>query len=146
MTTTENSLRLTRLIQADPATVFDAWTQPEHLKKWSAPEGLNVDAVEVDLRVGGRYLIRMESPDGGHHNAVGEYREIDRPNRLSYSWKWQEPGNDHYDTLVTVEFLARDGATEVILTHELFPDADLAGKHNEGWTSCLNRLEGLYSA
>lgn len=143
-TTTEPTLRLTRMIRADPAAVFDAWTQPEHLKRWSAPEGLDVDAAEVDLRVGGRYSIRMQAPDGGHHTAVGEYREIERPHRLSYSWRWSEPGNDHYDTLVTVEFHARDGATEVVLTHELFPDAEIAGKHDEGWTSCLNRLEGLF--
>ena len=38
-----------------------------------------------------------------------------------------------------------DIATEVVLTHELFPDAELAGKHKEGWTSCLNRLEGLFA-
>jgi len=145
-TTAVTSLRLTRRIRAEPAAVFDAWTQPEHLVRWSAPEGLKVDAAEVDLRVEGRYLIRMEAPDGGHHTAVGEYREIDRPHRLSYSWKWMEAGNDHYDTLVTVEFHDRGGATEVVLVHDLFPDADLAGKHNEGWTSCLNRLEGLFAS
>jgi len=147
MTTKEaTSLRLTRMIQAEPATVFDAWTQPEHLKKWSAPEGLDVDIAEVDLRVGGSYRIRMEAPDGGHHTAVGEYREIHRPHRLSYSWKWMEAGNDHYDTLVTVEFHDRGGATEVVLTHELFPDAEIADKHNEGWTSCLDRLKGLFTS
>jgi hypothetical protein len=47
---------------------------------------------------------------------------------------------------VTVEFFDRGDATEVVLTHELFPDAELAAKHNEGWTSCLNRLEGLFTS
>jgi len=142
-TTTEASLRLTRLIQADPAAVFEAWTDPKQLNLWSAPEPMDVEA-EVDLRVGGRYRILMKGSHGGVFTAVGEYREIDPPNRLSYTWKWEEAGNDYYDTLVTVEFHDRDGATEVVLIHELFPNAEIAGKHNEGWTSCLTRLEGLF--
>jgi glutathione S-transferase len=132
------------LIQADPAKVFEAWTDPKQLNLWSAPEPMEVEA-EVDLRVGGRYRILMKGSDGGVFTAVGEYREIDPPHRISYTWKWEEEGNDYYDTLVTVEFLDRDGATEVVLVHELFPDAEIAGKHTEGWTSCLNRLEGLYA-
>jgi glutathione S-transferase len=142
-TISDTSLRLTRLIQAEPARVFEAWTDPKLLDLWSAPEGMDVEA-EVDLRVGGRYRILMKGSEGGVFTAVGEYREIDAPNRLSYTWKWEEPGNDYYDTLVTVEFHDRDGATEVVLIHELFPDTEIAGKHDEGWTSCLNRLEGVF--
>ena len=144
-TATETSLRLTRMIQADPAEVFEAWTDPKLLNLWSAPEPMDVEA-EVDLKVGGRYRILMKGSDGGVFTAVGEYREIDPPNRLSYTWKWEEAGNDYYDTLVTVEFHDRDGATEVVLIHELFPDAEIAGKHTEGWTSCLNRLEGVFTS
>ncbi len=143
-TATETSLRLTRMIQADPAKVFEAWTDPKQLNLWSAPEPMDVEA-EVDLRVGGRYRILMKGTDGGVFTAVGEYREIDPPNRLSYTWKWEETGNDYYDTLVTVEFHDRDGATEVVLIHDLFPDAEITGKHNEGWTSCLTRLEKVFA-
>jgi len=144
-TMTDTSLRLTRTIRADLATVFEAWTEPAQLNRWSAPEGMTIET-EVDLRIGGRYRIRMKSPDGEIFTAVGEYQEIDRPNRLVYTWGWEETGNDHYETKVTVEFFDRGGATEVVVTHELFPDADLAGEHHEGWTSCLNRLEGLYAS
>ena len=75
-TTTDTSLRLTRLIQADPAKVFEAWTVPQQLNQWSAPEPMGVEA-EVDLRVGGRYRLLMKGSDGGVFTAVGEYREID---------------------------------------------------------------------
>ena len=143
-TATETSLRLSRMIQADPTKVFEAWTDPKQLNLWSAPEPMDVEA-EVDLRVGGRYRILMKGTDGGVFTAVGEYREIDPPNRLSYTWKWEETGNDYYDTLVTVEFHDRDGATEVVLIHDLFPDAEITGKHNEGWTSCLTRLEKVFA-
>ena len=144
-TATDTKLKLTRLIKADTAKVFDAWTKPEQLAKWSAPEGMTIEA-EVDLKVGGAYRLRMIGSEGDTFNAVGTYREIDRPNRLSYTWKWEEEGNDHYDTVITVEFHDRDGATEVVMVHDLFPDAEIAEKHNEGWSSCLNRLETLFSA
>jgi uncharacterized protein YndB with AHSA1/START domain len=141
-TATDTSLKLTRLIRADTEKVFDAWTQPQHLNLWSAPEGMDI-AAEVDLRVGGRYRIRMQGAEGDF-NAVGEYLEIDRPKRLRYTWSWEEEGNDSYETIVTVEFHDRDGATEVVLVHEQFPDADITGKHTEGWTSCLDRLEKVF--
>ncbi len=144
-TATDTKLRITRLIKADVEKVFDAWTKPEQLAKWSAPEGMELQA-EVDLRVGGAYRLKMIGAEDGEFNAVGTYREIDPPNRLSYTWKWEEEGNDHYDTVVTVEFHDRGGVTEVVMIHELFPDAEIAGKHDEGWASCLNRLEKLFSA
>jgi uncharacterized protein YndB with AHSA1/START domain len=68
------------MVSGDAAMVCDAWTDPEKLKLWSAPEGMGVDAAQVDLTVGGRYRNRMQNPDGGYLTAVGVYREIDRPN------------------------------------------------------------------
>ena len=56
MTTgTAGTLTLVRTIKATPEAVFEAWTQPEHMKHWSAPEGLDVAIAEVDLTAGGRF-------------------------------------------------------------------------------------------
>ncbi|UCC83339.1 MAG: SRPBCC domain-containing protein [Gemmatimonadota bacterium] len=140
-TGTGTSLRVSRVIKASPEEVFAAWTQPEHLKRWSCPEGMEVGDAQVDLTVGGRYLIRMESPQGKVHTAVGVYREIERPSRLVYTWDWEEESIG--ETIVTVEFNDLDGSTEVVLTHELFPNAEAKVGHEEGWTSCLGRLEKL---
>lgn len=144
-TKTATSLRISRVINADPATVFRAWTEPDQLKQWSCPEGLTLGDVQVDLTVGGRYRLRMESPDGAVHTAVGSYREIEAPRRLVYTWQWEEADHDVGETLVTVEFNAMGGTTEVVLTHELFPNAQAKDSHVEGWTSCLDRLERLLS-
>ena len=138
------SLRISRLIQAGPDTVFRAWTQPEQLKQWSAPEGITLEAVEVDLRVGGRYRLAMRSTEGKPHTAVGTYREIVRPTRLVYTWSWEEDGSNTEETLVTVEFNAVGGATEVVLTHERFATAASRDDHLRGWTSCVDRLEAIY--
>jgi glutathione S-transferase len=137
--TTSHTLRLTRTVAASPQRVFDAWTRPEHLKQWSAPEGYDVTQAEVDLKVGGKYRIEMRSPEGAQHTAVGTYREITSPSKLVYTWSWED-GPDGGDTLVTVEFLDRDGHTEVVLVHDLFPTDEARADHEQGWTSCLNRL------
>ncbi len=145
-TETGTSLELTRVIKADPATVFDAWTQPKHLKRWSCPEGMTVADVEVDLKVGGRFRIAMQSPEGQTHTAHGVYRTIERPKRLVYTWGWEEEEESGIgETLVTVEFNDLDGSTEVVLKHEGFPSTEAKTDHEKGWASCLDRLEQMFS-
>ena len=143
-TQTAGTLKITRVIAADPETVFDAWTQPEHIKQWSAPEGMDIPVSDVDLSVGGRFHLQMRNAEGGMHNARGIYQEIDRPGRLVYSWAWDEHP-DHGSSLVTVEFRAVDGGTEVTMVHSGLPDEKSVTDHEGGWTSCLTRLAGLYA-
>jgi uncharacterized protein YndB with AHSA1/START domain len=144
-TETSTSLRVSRIIAASPERVFEAWTDPEQLKEWSGPEGVEVAHAEVDLTVGGRYHIRMVNPEGPEHNARGVYREIDPHRRLVYTWQWDEEDIDAGETLVTVEFLDAGGSTEVVVTHEQFPTAEAKDGHEQGWTSCLNRLEAKFA-
>ena len=141
---TKTALRLSRIINATRVHVFEAWTKPELIRQWSAPEGMDIPACDVDLTVGGAFRILMRSPDGNEHTAVGIYKEIDSPSRLVYSWDWEEESNHMGDTLVTVEFNEMGDATEVVITHELFPNEEARNGHDTGWISCLNRLEGLF--
>ena len=143
-TQTAGRLQVTRVIAADPETVFDAWTQPEHIKQWSAPEGMDIPISEVDLTVGGRFHLQMRNAEGGTHNARGIYQVIDRPMRLVYSWEWDEHP-DHGRSLITVEFQAVDDGTEVTMTHSGLPTEKSVTDHEGGWTSCLNRLEGMHA-
>ena len=141
-TETTKSLRLSRIIAASTDEVFEAWTNPELMMKWCAPEGADIPSVTADLQVGGEFKIHM-SEESGEHVAYGTYREIDRPKRLVYSWDWENPANHMGGTLITVEFNAIGDNTEVIMTHDLFPTEEVMEAHNQGWASCLNRLESL---
>jgi len=136
-------LRVERTFDATAEEVFDAWTSPTVLKRWWAA-GPDWDAplVEVDLRVGGRYRLATRNPQNGEvHTVAGEYTEIQRPNRLSYSWAWEnEPRSDHVST-VTVEFVAKDGQTTVVLTHSGLENDESYGIHAYGWSEVLNNLE-----
>jgi uncharacterized protein YndB with AHSA1/START domain len=112
------------------------------LKRWFAPsEAFKTPRVEVDLKVGGHYLIHMITPEGTDHIVVGKYLEIKAPEKLVYSWAWQGSPMEQSPTRVTVEFIPKGKETEVVLTHEQFSDAEIRDKHQQGWTGCLDRLQ-----
>lgn len=141
---TISSLRITRLIQADQQAVWDAWTQPDQMRRWACPEPGGVQDVSSDFRVGGAFTISMQV-EGNPHTAVGTYREIDAPNRLVYTWDWKEEGQGVGETVVTVEFEARGDATEIILVHEGFPAVEAKEGHEQGWGACLAHFEALFA-
>ena len=141
---TMNSLRITRLIQANQQTVWYAWTQPDQMRQWSCPEPGGVQDIASDFRVGGSYTIAMRV-NGNDHTAIGTYKEIDAPNRLVYTWDWKEEDNRMGETLVTVEFEARGNATEVVLLHTGFPAVEAKEAHEQGWGACIAHFEALFS-
>lgn len=143
MTTTQKSvhtMRLERQLDAPPDRVFNAWTRPEEMKQWTSPAPLNTSVAEVDLRVGGRYRISMEAPDGAVHTVRGEYREIVPGRKLAYTWRWETWRESHADSLVTVEFKAQGTGTLVVITHTELPDDNAVAQHTQGWTGSLDKL------
>ena len=57
----EHQIAITRVFDAPRELVFKAWTAPDQVAKWFGPAGFDVprDSVEIDLRVGGRFNLRM---------------------------------------------------------------------------------------
>jgi uncharacterized protein YndB with AHSA1/START domain len=139
---TETSLTIRRQISAPPEDVFDAWTDAEGMRQWMRPGDVEDAEVSLDVRVGGRFTIDMIQGDVTHKHH-GEYRVVDRPRRLVFTWNadWIPGGS-----LVTVELRALRGGTELILTHESLPDRTSVENHSMGWGSILDRLSGAVSA
>lgn len=137
---TTETLRMSRFFDAPRARVFRAFTDPEVLRRWWGPEGMNTPNPQVDLRVGGAYRLEMHTSDGLNHVIGGQYREIVTDEKLVFTWAW-EGGGEGGETLVTLEFRDRDGGTELSLTHEGFGDAESCEKHNRGWSSSLDCLD-----
>jgi len=141
---TMNTLKISRTIRADRQSVWDAWTRPEHVMKWSCPAPDGMRSFENDLRVGGAYTLAMEV-EGNRFTAFGEYREIDAPRRLVYSWDWREEDHRVGETLITVEFEEKGGVTLVTLTHEGFATVEARDSHDQGWTACLDHFVRLFA-
>lgn len=138
-------LRLERTYAVPRARVFDAWSNPEVLRRWwGAGPDWHSPEVEVDLRAGGRYRLSMADPSSDAVYTVGgEYLEVTPPERLVYTWQWETEGSPTRDlaTLVTVEFHdTPEGGTNVVLTHSGFADDRQRDLHREGWDACLANL------
>jgi uncharacterized protein YndB with AHSA1/START domain len=136
------TVQVRRTIRARQQRVFDAWTTAEELTRWHAPGPLTVSLAEVDLRVGGRFRIHMREPDGKEHRVSGVYQLVDPPNKLVYSWGWD---GDHVvkESTVTIEFLKRGDATEVVITHAIAGATERAN-HEKGWIAILDKLVTTY--
>jgi uncharacterized protein YndB with AHSA1/START domain len=154
MAQTENlTLEITRLIKAPRERVFEAWIDPEQLKKWFGPDDdLVVPLAKVDLRVGGKYRIQMKRPDGEFHTAVGTYRDVKPPERLVFTWAWEKDGSEPdfgevepTEMLVTLEFRARGEQTELLLRQEKFASVESRDRHDHGWNGALDKLEKFFS-
>ena len=136
-------LQVTRLIKVPRERVFAAWTTPADITKWLGCGNSKARSVEVDLRVGGKYQVNMESSECGTMQISGVYREIKSPSRLVFTWGWEEADAKRIETIVAVDLIDRNGATEVNLTHEGFTDEESRDKHEFGWNSCLDNFEKL---
>lgn len=137
----ERELVVTRLIDAPRRLVFKAWTQPEHIARWWGPQGFTTIFCEMDIRVGGKYRCGMRSPQGTEHWKVGVYREIVEPERIVFTFAWEDAdGNPRHELLTTVTFAEERGKTRLTLRQGVFETTDGRDGHFGGWTSCLERF------
>ncbi len=120
--------------------MFDAWLNPEMLMRFMCPgPGMTTPSASADPQVGGRFdLIMKNGDDEMPHGGV--YREIDRPNRLVFSW--ESPFNADGST-VTLEFKPTSDGTHLTLTHVRFVDEQSRDNHQGGWTAILAKLDGV---
>ena len=138
--TAKPSLAIKRRFKAPPAKVFSAWTDLEKMTHWMRPRNVQKIVAKCDLRVGGRYHMKMIAPDD-EHDVSGVYREIVPNEKLVFTWAWKS--TPECESLVTVTFKDDNGGTIMTLLHEQFFDEDARDRHNAGWTSIMDRLENF---
>ena len=143
----ETVLRIEREFDAKPERVFAAWTSPGDLERWVwGSIGKDV-AVEVDLRVGGRYRASTARPDGEAWVMSGVYLEVSPPRRLVYTVEWTAPmGYECPEERVTVDFVAAGAGTRMTFVHAGVPSPEARGAHEEGWSNTFDALAGVLAA
>jgi uncharacterized protein YndB with AHSA1/START domain len=132
------SLTIKRRFNAAPAKVYAAWADPEKMTHWMGPSGVQKVEAECDLRVGGRYRVKMIMADD-QHDVSGVYREIVPNEKLVFTWAWKS--TPERESLVTVTFKPDGDGTIMTLLHERFFDEDARDRHNAGWSGTMDRLE-----
>lgn len=139
----QTNLEVKRVFPAQREQVFRAWTEPRILKKWWGPAGASTPVVEIDLRVGGTYRFGMQFPDEEIFFVSGTYLEVQPPERLVFTWRWEKSDMDFGESQVTIEFHERDGETEVTLRHDGFPNEEVCRQHEAGWRDFFDKFDQL---
>jgi len=141
----ELTLELNRVLPADTEIVFRAFSSEDELMKWWGPEGFTITSLEFDPRVGDNYRIEMQPPEGDAFFLIGEFREVDRPARLSFTFVWEDPDPDDVENLVELSFRDLGKSTEIVLTQGPFKTEARRELHRNGWTDSFDKLERLIS-
>jgi len=136
----ERVLVITRVFDAPRTLVWKAWTEREHLVRWSGPHGFTVTHCEGDIRPGGTWRSCLRSPEGVDHWNSGVYREIVPPERLVFTFAWEEDGKRGHETLVTVAFAEEDGRTRMTFRQAVFETVSSRDGHADGWSQAFERL------
>ena len=142
----ELTLEMKRVLTAVPSVVFGAFSDSSELAKWWGPEGFTTPSLEFDPRVGETYRIEMQPPEGDPFYLSGEFREVDPPARLAYTFVWEDPDPDDIETLVALSFRDLGESTEVAFTQGPFKTEARRALHRDGWMDGFDKLERLISA
>jgi uncharacterized protein YndB with AHSA1/START domain len=133
-------LESNRVLLAPVDTVFDALSDPDKLRKWWGPAGFTVSSLNFHPQVGERYRIGMQPPDGEAFHITGEFRDVDRPARLAYTFAYEKPDKDDTETLVSLTLRDRAGSTEIVLTQGPFKTEARRALHRDGWLDSFDKL------
>ncbi|MBI5323790.1 MAG: SRPBCC domain-containing protein [Ignavibacteriae bacterium] len=149
-------LTIIRIFDAPRELVWKAWTEPEHFKKWLGPKNFTCPFCKIDLKVGGRYLSCMRSPEGTNFWITGEFREIIPLKRLVYTDNFADengneipasqygmPGDWSSELIVTVTFEDINGKTRLTLNHTGIPEGELSEQTTSGWNEMFDKLADI---
>ncbi len=124
-------------IKGSAERIFDALTNPAELVKWwGVPGWFQATAVDSDLRPGGKWRI-IVAAGGGTNVVSGEYRQIERPHLLVYTWVREE---DAVETVVRWELEENSSITKVRVTHSGLTSDSLRARNN-GWPRIVELLQ-----
>ena len=152
----DREIVIARTFNGPAHIVFDAWTKPEHVRRWWAPSSSRGSVVgcDADVRVGGtyRYVLRLDT--GNEFAFSGTYTEVTPHSRLVYTQRFEptasgaKPGDA--ELIVTVTFDEHDGRTHLVL-HSLCPSKDvrdgiLASGMEHGMRETWNQLDELVAS
>jgi uncharacterized protein YndB with AHSA1/START domain len=135
------ALVLRRTYPVPRERVFAAWTNPEIAARFLGPGEIKATVAKMDVKVGGTFSIAMDISENERFVASGTYLEVNAPKRLVMTWRWEEDDPaEEYDSLLSLDFNERNGATELVLTHEKIASVESRARHEEGWTAIIDQL------
>jgi uncharacterized protein YndB with AHSA1/START domain len=135
------NLHLERTLRAPTERAFAAFVEAESLATWWGPKDFEVANAEICAREGERYRFTMQPPEGVAFHITGEFREVELPQRLVFTFEYEEPDPDDRETVVALSFVDVAEGTRLVLDHGPFATQARRALHERGWTETLDGLE-----
>jgi len=136
-------LELDCVLAAPRERIFTILTDPAQLAKWWGPRGFTTPEIELALKPGSGYRFTMQPPEGDAFHLSGEFLEINRPSRLEYTFRWEEPDPDDRETVVALSLDADGDATKLSLSQGEFATEARLALHRGGWTDGFEKIREL---
>jgi uncharacterized protein YndB with AHSA1/START domain len=144
----EPKFTITRTFDAPARLVFEAWTNPEYMKRWYGTSCMTLEVCEMDVRVGGAWRRVLRGNDGSAYGWRGVFLEIKAPEHMVFTEIF-DPFPDHPST-VTVTLVEQNGKTHatVVQVHDsvVSRDAHIAAGMEQGMRETLDRLQTFLSS
>jgi len=147
-------VRLDRTIPAPPHDVYRAWLEPDMLRRWLAPAGLEVTRAEVDERENGHFRVWQANQGEDVGGFDCQLAELVPDRRIVFRWGFVGPerrDDPEYDSLLTITLHdAPEGGTKLELVHErldkLAERMPYAAENvGAGWGQALQKLIAVLS-
>lgn len=148
-----------RIVNVPVEILWEIWTQPEHIQKWWGPQDFTSPSAELDLKIGGRILLSMLSPEylgSSLRYTVGEFKEIKALERLVFTQSLSDADGNVLDpadlgmkdfpmiTTVIVEFTKlAENFTELRITQQGFPPSQMIAFAYAGWQQSVDKIQNI---
>ena len=136
-------LEQARVFDAPTERMFGLLTDPTELAKWWGPHGFTTPEIQLDLRVGGIYRFTMQPPDGEAFHLSGAFLEVHPSDRVSFTFRWDEPDPDDRETVVVLSLDSQGRATKVSLRQAEFATEERLELHRNGWADSFEKLDSV---
>jgi uncharacterized protein YndB with AHSA1/START domain len=120
--TADREIVISRVIDARPELVFEAFTEVRHLSRWWGPEGFTTTTRSFEFRVGGEWDFVLHGPDGTDYLEWIRWLHIAPPERIVLLHGESRDDPNAFESVLTFE---PDGAATRIVMRTVFPTKEL---------------------
>lgn len=151
-----NEVFIEETFNASPEKVFSAWTDPDKLMKWYAPDGCTIHFKKIKIETGGQFHSCISNPQFGDCWCIGEYKEVVPYTKLVFTLINADENGHPINpveigmnpdwpaaTLVTVTFKEEDGKTKLQLRQTVSQDLAKKTGAYPSWLQMLNNLQTM---
>jgi len=158
MNTKKKELFIIHLFDAPKEIVFEAWTNPEQLKHWYAPDGCTIEFKSINVIEGGHFHSCIYDPIHGECWVKGTYLEVVLDQKLVFTMVMTNKAGDSVSSveagktedwpeeqITTVTFESIGQRTKVSIHQTVLEEEAKKTGAYQSWIKMFNKLNQILS-